>query len=116
MDPFQYESELEIFPEGETVFEAGQTGDRMYVVASGTVDVLVGEKVVETVEAGGIVGEMALLGTKTRSATAVAQTECRLLPIDEAFFLHLIQQSPRFSIKVMKIMADRLRRSNNPDS
>ncbi len=116
MDPFQYESELEIFPAGETVFHAGQTGDRMYVVASGTVDVLVGERVVETVDAGGIVGEMALLGTKTRSATAVAKTECRLLPIDEAFFLHLIQQSPRFSIKVMKIMADRLRRSNNPES
>jgi CRP-like cAMP-binding protein len=76
----------------------------------------VGEKVVEAVEAGGILGEMALLGNKTRSATAVAKTECRLLPIDEAFFLHLVQQSPRFSLKVMKIIADRLRRSNSPES
>jgi len=116
MDPFEYESELEIFPEGEIVFQAGQSGDKMYVVASGTVDVLVGEKVVETVEASGIVGEMALLGTRKRSATALAKTECRLLPIDEAFFLHLVEQSPRFSLTVMKIMADRLRRSNNPES
>jgi CRP-like cAMP-binding protein len=57
---------------------------------------------------------MALLGSRIRSATVVAAEPCRLLPIDEAFFLHLIQQSPRFSLKVMKTMADRLRRSNEP--
>jgi CRP-like cAMP-binding protein len=86
----------------------------MYVVAAGRVEVLVGDEVVDKVGAGGIVGEMALLGSRTRSASAVAADPCRLLPIDEAFFLHLVQQSPRFSLKVMKTMADRLRRSNLP--
>ena len=114
MDPYDYESELEIFPQGETIFEAGQPGDRMYVVADGTVEVRVGEKAVETVRPTGIVGEMALLGTDIRSATAVAKSKCCLLPIDKDFFLYLVQQSPRFSLTVMKTMADRLRRSNQP--
>lgn len=115
MDPFQYESELEIFPAGDTVFQAGQQGDRMYVVAEGTVAIVVGKRVVETVSPGGIVGEMALMGSNIRSATVLATSYCRLLPIDEVFFLHLVQQSPRFSLKVMRAMADRLRRTNAPD-
>jgi CRP-like cAMP-binding protein len=114
MDPFEYESDLEEYSAGDTIFRTGDEGDRMYVVASGKVEIMVGETVVELVEASGILGEMALLGSRTRSATAVAVESCRLLPIDEAFFLHLVQQSPRFSLKVMNIMADRLRRSNLP--
>lgn len=112
MDPFHYASDLEVYPAGQTIFQAGEEGDRMYVVAEGRVEVRVGAAVVEHIDAGGIFGEMALLDARTRSATAVAAEECRLLPVDEAFFLHLVQQSPRFSLKVMKTMADRLRRSN----
>ena len=114
MDPFQYESDLEIYRPGDIIFHVGDEGDRMYVVAAGEVEMRVGEEVVDTVQEGGILGEMALLGSRFRSATAVARQECRLLPIDEAFFLHLVQRSPRFSLKVMKVMADRLRRSNLP--
>jgi CRP-like cAMP-binding protein len=114
MDPFQYESDLEEYAEGEIVFRSGDEGDQMYVVASGSVEVRLAEKAVDTVGAGGIVGEKALLGSRVRSATVVAAEPCRLLPIDETFFLHLIQQSPRFSLKVMKTIADRLRRSNEP--
>ena len=114
MDPFQYESDLEVYEAGDTIFRAGEEGNRMYVVAAGRVEILVGDEVVDKVDPGGIVGEMALLGSPTRSATAVAVDPCRLLPIDEAFFLHLVQQAPRFSLKVMKTMADRLRRSNLP--
>jgi CRP/FNR family transcriptional regulator, cyclic AMP receptor protein len=112
MDPFQYESELAAYSKGQTIFNEGETGRTMYVVAEGAVEVQVNGETIELIEKGGIFGEMALLGSALRSATAVARDETRLLVIDDQFFMHLIQQSPHFSIQVMKVMADRLRRLN----
>ena len=112
MDPFQYESELETYSEGQTIFKEGDSGRTMYVVAEGEVEVQVRGETIESIDKGGIFGEMALLGSALRSATAVACKDTRLLVIDDQFFLHLIQQSPHFSIQVMKVMADRLRRLN----
>ena len=47
MDPFQYESDLEEYSAGDTIFRAGDEGHRMYVLASGKVEIMVGETVVE---------------------------------------------------------------------
>ncbi len=110
MDPLHYESELEIVSTGETIFHAGERGEKMYVVAQGQVDIMVQGKTVESVSSGGILGEMALLGSSERSATAVASKDSKLLPIDEAFFMNLVRKSPQFSLQVMRVMADRLRR------
>jgi CRP-like cAMP-binding protein len=82
----------------------------MYAVSEGEVDILVHGKVVETVGPGGILGEMALIDTKPRSATAIAQTDCKLVPISEKRFTFLIQQTPHFALQVMRVMAERLRR------
>ena len=46
------------------------------------------------------------------SATAVARTNCKLLPIDEKFFLDLVERSPHFSLQVMRVLADRLRKTD----
>ena len=84
----------------------------MYVVIEGEVNVLIRGKVVETVAAGGIVGEMALIDTQPRSATVIAHTDCKLVPIDEKRFTFLVQQTPFFSLQVMRVMANRLRRQD----
>ena len=81
----------------------------MYIVKEGEVDILVHGKTVETVGPGEILGEMALIDQNPRSATAVARTDCQLVPIDEKRFTFLVQQTPYFSIEVMRIMARRLR-------
>jgi CRP-like cAMP-binding protein len=100
------------FAPGQTIFQQGEPGDRMYLVAEGRVDILLDEKILETVEPGGILGELALIDNKPRSAKAIAQTACQLAPIDQAHFLSLIQHTPLFAIQVMRVMADRLRRAN----
>jgi CRP/FNR family cyclic AMP-dependent transcriptional regulator len=56
---------------------------------------------------------MALIDQSPRSATAVAKTDCKLAPIDRRRFEFMVQQTPFFSLTVMKIMADRLRRTNS---
>jgi CRP/FNR family cyclic AMP-dependent transcriptional regulator len=105
----RFAGDHESFFAGQEIFAEGQPGDLMYVVKEGEVDVIVHGKVVETVGSGGIFGEMALIDRIPRSATAVAKTDCQLVPINEARFQFLVQQTPYFAIEVMRVLAHRLR-------
>ncbi|MCU0242044.1 MAG: cyclic nucleotide-binding domain-containing protein [Vicinamibacteria bacterium] len=96
---------------GETIFEAGQPGTEMYVVRSGTVELRVGEHALERVGEAGILGEMALVDQKPRSASAVAVSDCELVKVDEERFMQLVQHVPGFALEVMRVMAQRLRRT-----
>ena len=100
----------EAFPAGTTLFEEGDPGDRLYVVKSGAVVLSTNGHQLETVEAGGLFGEMAVIDREPRSATAVAETECELVAIDKRRFWFLVQETPYFAEIVMRVMADRLRR------
>ena len=100
------------FPAGATVIEEGRPGKLMYVVKSGTADILVGGKVVATVGPGEVFGELSLIDDQARSAAVVARTDCELIAVDERRFLFLVQQTPYFAIQVMRVLAERLRRMN----
>jgi CRP/FNR family cyclic AMP-dependent transcriptional regulator len=105
MGPMQ----LEFFDSGKRIFEEGETGQKMYVVKEGVVELSVHGKLMVTIGKGGILGEMALIDNKPRSASARAKTDCELLPIDNVHFLSLVRQNPSFAIEVMKVLAERLR-------
>jgi len=107
---FRNTDEYAAFEAGQIVFERGQPGDVMYAVVEGEVEILLGERVIDVALSGGIIGEMALIDSSPRSATARARTACKLVPIGERRFIFLVQQTPFFAIQVMRIMADRLRR------
>lgn len=108
-DLFSHETDLLSLKAGQTLFKAGEAGTMMYVLKSGSMDILVGEKVVETAGPGALIGEMALIDKGPRAATAIAHADCELVAIDLRRFLFLVQQTPNFSIHVMHVMADRLR-------
>lgn len=110
LDLFRNAREFESYPAGQTIFSVGEVGALMYVVKDGELDILVNGKIVETVGAGGIIGELALIDTQPRSATVVAKTACQLVPIDEKRFAFLVQQTPYFSLYVMRVLANRLRK------
>ena len=109
---FKNADEVQEFTAGETVFSEGDHGDVMYVVLDGELEVLTKGRLVEVSKPGDIIGEMALIDSRTRSATVVARTNCRLAPVNEKRFLFMVQQTPFFALHVMKILADRLRRMN----
>jgi CRP/FNR family cyclic AMP-dependent transcriptional regulator len=100
------------FEPGQVIFKEGDPGETMYAVLEGRVEVAVGGNVVETVEEGGIFGEMALIDAGPRSATAVAATAAKLVTVDRKQFTFLVQEHPTFALQVMKIMAERLRRAD----
>lgn len=98
---------------GKIIFAQGDPGDVMYVVLEGQAQIMIDGKLVETVRPGGILGEMALIDAAPRSATAIAKTQCVLVPIDEKRFADLIQRRPEFALHVMRVLANRLRRMDS---
>jgi CRP/FNR family transcriptional regulator, cyclic AMP receptor protein len=110
---FRYETDLQSLPAGQILFNQGEQGELMYILMSGTAEIIVHNKVVETAEAGAIVGELAMIDDNTRSATVIAKTDCRFLPIDRKRFNFLIQETPNFALHVMRMMAGRLRRTDD---
>ena len=98
---------------GDVVFNQGDPGDVMFAVVEGSVDILIDDKLLETVEAGGIVGELALVDTGPRSASAIARTTARLARVDQREFTFLVQEHPTFALQVMRVLAERIRRAND---
>jgi CRP/FNR family cyclic AMP-dependent transcriptional regulator len=94
---------------GSIIFEIGQPRDVMFIVKEGEVDIKIGDKVVETVNVDEFFGEMALIDGGIRSATAIAKTDCSLVPINEKQFLFMVQETPFFAIIVMRTLTARLR-------
>lgn len=82
----------------------------MYVLISGSADVMVGDEVIESAGPGTFLGELALIDAAPRAATVVATADCRLVSLDQEQFHVLIRGTPYFATEVMKVMADRLRR------
>jgi CRP/FNR family transcriptional regulator, cyclic AMP receptor protein len=106
---FHSSADFNTFAAGQVIFKQGEVGDVMYIVQEGEVDILLHDKVIETVEVGGILGELALIDNRPRAASAVARTDCKVVPIDEKRFAYMVQETPHFAIHVMEVMAERLR-------
>ena len=72
----------------------------------------IGNRVVADLTTDTIFGEMALIDDEPRSATALAITDVELVPVSEKQFLFLVSQTPYFALKVMRVLAQRLRVTN----
>jgi CRP-like cAMP-binding protein len=55
----------------------------------------------------------AIIDESKRSATAIARSDSRLAVVDQKLFLYMVQQTPFFSLEVMRVLADRLRSMNS---
>ena len=97
---------------GGTIFREGQHADELFVIKSGEVRVQIGNRTITELHADDIFGEMALIDNEPRSATAIAVTDVELVPVSEKQFLFLVSQTPYFALKVMRVLAQRLRTTN----
>jgi len=106
------------FESGERIFREGERGDLMYILIKGAVDLKMkvegGETVLKTVDtANEFFGEMALLDDRPRSASAVATRLTQVLAVDQATFETMILTNGKFALKIIKVLAERIRRSND---
>lgn len=106
---FLHDERTEEFAAGDTIFNKGDSGENMYGIQSGEVDLVYQENVIASLKPGDIFGEMALADSSPRSATAIAKTDCKLSAIDSSYFLIKIQHQPMFALFVIQTIADRLR-------
>jgi CRP/FNR family cyclic AMP-dependent transcriptional regulator len=60
----------------------------------------------------GFFGEVTLLDHVARSGTAVAKTDCKLIPINDRHFLFMVEETPFFALAVLRAMSARLRRQS----
>ncbi|HZZ23329.1 MAG TPA: cyclic nucleotide-binding domain-containing protein [Roseiarcus sp.] len=100
------------FAKGSTIFREGEQADEFFVVVRGEVEIRSGNRWIETVGQNGIFGEMAVIDESARSATVVALTDVTLAPIQEQQFLFMVKHAPFFALRVMRVLANRLRRQN----
>ena len=82
---------------GGVIFREGEQADELFVIKSGYVRIQIGNRDVAELTTDSIFGEMALIDSEPRSATAVAITDVELVPISEKQFLFLVSQTPYFA-------------------
>jgi len=109
---FKHSKDAVTVAAGELLFREGDEGEHMFAVVEGEIDLLRESLIVETVGAGGILGEMALIDPAPRSADARVRSEARVVRIDKRQFTFLVHEHPTFALQVMTVMAERLRKTN----
>jgi CRP/FNR family transcriptional regulator, cyclic AMP receptor protein len=81
----------------------------MYVVLKGRVAIRVGGNLVENLGPGAVFGEMALVDRTPRLASAVAESNVKVLAINRAAFLNLVKHSRRFAASLLAAVSARAR-------
>jgi hypothetical protein len=102
-------TEVVVQPE-QTIFDKGDTGDSLYVIASGRVRVHDGEHVLNELGESEVFGEMALLDSEPRMASVTAATEALLLRLDQEPFYDLLDAHSEMARGIIRTLSDRLRR------
>src|SRR5262249_10624211 len=116
------EAELEwvTLDSGETLIRQGASGDSLFVVISGRLGVFVErapgvEDVAGEIGKGEVVGELALITDEPHAATALALRPCVLARLSRSSLDHVQQEHPALIGHIMKMLAERLHRTQVPD-
>ena len=96
-------------PAGNVIFSKGETGDCMYIVQSGVIDMVIGDKVIETLGPNEALGFMSMIDDLPRSSTARAREACELSLVDARTFRFMVDEVPNFATYIMGVLARRIR-------
>jgi CRP-like cAMP-binding protein len=91
------------------IYTEGEPANVLFVVLSGEIELTMRGESLGTENAGGIVGEMALLDSASRSTTAKSLSDAKLARVNRDELARLSRLSPEFSMHVMATLAKRLR-------
>lgn len=102
---------------GETLFRAGEPGESLFIVRGGEIELFIkdtaGQKIVLTIaEEGQLFGELSLLDSGPRTATAVALTDTELLVLDRGDLLLLFQKRPDAALHMLAAMSGMTRKAD----
>jgi C4-dicarboxylate-specific signal transduction histidine kinase len=92
---------------GDVIFKQGDAGQELFIIRSDKVEIRIGNRVLDTLSTGNIFGEMALIDSAPRNATAVAITDATLIAVSEKQFMFSISN---LAPNIMRDMSRRLRK------
>jgi CRP/FNR family transcriptional regulator, cyclic AMP receptor protein len=101
---------------GTRIWAKGDPGTSLCAIGAGTVKISVpsvdgGDVVFNMLGKGAIIGEIALLDGKPRTANATAVTDCELFVIERRDFLPLICEDPQIALRIIETLCSKLRRT-----
>ncbi len=104
-------------PEGHTLFQAGDPGDSLFIVQSGEIELFIkdtaGQRIVlTTAEHGDMFGELAMLDTGPRTATALALVESEVLVLDRDDLILLFQRKPEAALHMLASLSGLTRKAD----
>jgi CRP-like cAMP-binding protein len=94
---------------GTVLIDQGDAGLDCFVIVEGRTNVYIGGEYVNTNGPGSMVGEMALVDHRPRSATVVAETDIKALRFDARRFRTLLSEMPKAEDRVMALLNSRLK-------
>ncbi|MFA6033257.1 MAG: cyclic nucleotide-binding domain-containing protein [Myxococcota bacterium] len=106
---------------GKHIFEEGTEGDKLFLVSDGSVRISkfidgVGEEALSVLKPGAYFGEMSIIDSGPRSATALAHTDCEVWEISRDEFIRILQSDRDLSFHVLwnllTTLSHRLRETN----
>jgi uncharacterized membrane protein len=104
-------------PEGHTLFQAGDPGDSLFIVRDGEIELFIkdtaGQKIVLTnAGPGDMFGELAMLDSGPRTATALALTESEVLVLDRDDLILLFQRQPEAALHMLAALSSLTRKAD----
>jgi sigma-B regulation protein RsbU (phosphoserine phosphatase) len=116
--PVVRELPVETYEPGAYIFRDGETGEKLYVVMDGSLEVLLGadspdELLLRTCGPGEYIGEMSLiLPDGRRTATVRAKGRTRTWVMSRSKFQEIIQRWPKMAYAMVRILSQRLDATN----
>jgi cAMP-binding proteins - catabolite gene activator and regulatory subunit of cAMP-dependent protein kinases len=102
------------FSNGQIIFQKGQEGSSLMMVLRGRVKISIcsedgKEIILNTIEAGNVFGEIALIDGRERSADATAIGACTLLIIRRADFIAFLKENPDIAVQLLTVLCQKVR-------
>ena len=106
------------YPRGSAIFSEGELGDRLYVILSGKVKL--GrhsadgrENLLAIMGPSDMFGELSVFDPGPRTSSATAVTDVQLATMERNSMLQWIRLRPEIAEQLLRVLARRLRRTNN---
>lgn len=109
----QIAQEVRFIPD-ETLMKQDELGDSLYFIINGEARIIVDDEIeIATLGSESVIGEMSILSSSRRSASAIAVTEIFALKIERQGFQEILSAKPEISLGIINVLVHRLADANH---
>jgi CRP/FNR family transcriptional regulator, cyclic AMP receptor protein len=103
-----FSAERLVFDMDDVIFSAGEISRGAFLVLSGSISIVVNNKIAATIEEGALLGETAMIGGVPYSITARARDAVSVARIDRSVFMRVAGEYPEFGRSVLNALGSKL--------